>query len=104
MTQPIIIKPETQLNGGLTSYYLCQVEHPQRMEQQPYVAECEDIIEALQMNPDEANIFKEIWRGANARLQNGKVGHTPLYGAQKLVHYSARIYRRAQRPVTPVEK
>lgn len=104
MNQPSEIKPETQLNGGLTSYYLCRVEHPQREAQVPYVAECEDIIEALQMNPDEANIFKEIWRGANARLQNGKVGHTPLYGAQKLVHYSARIHRRALRPVTPVEK
>lgn len=97
MNQPIEIKSETQLNGGLTSYYLCRVEHPQREAQIPYVAECEDIIEALQMNPDEANIFKELWRSANARLQNGKVGHTPLYSAQKLIHYSARIHRRVLR-------
>lgn len=91
------ITAETKLHAGKVNYYLCPVLFPQREEQNAYTAECEDIIEALRMNPDEANIFKEIWRGANARLDNGKVGHTPLYGAQKLVHYSARIHRRALR-------
>lgn len=90
-------KAEDDLHAGMTNYYLCRVEHPQRDNQDPYTAECEDLIEALQLNPDEANIFKEIWRGANARLDNGKVGHTPLYGAQKLVHYSGRIHKRAVR-------
>lgn len=84
-------------SGGMVSYYLVSVTHPQREEQPPYQAECEDIIEALQMNPDEANVFKEIWRTAAARLNNGKIGHTPLYGAQKIVHYANRILRRALR-------
>ena len=84
--------------GGLTNYYLAVVHYPQRQEEQPpYQAECEDLIEVLQLNPDEANIFKEIWRGANARLDNGKPGHTPLYGAQKIFHYAGRIHRRASR-------
>lgn len=86
-----------ELTGGLTNYYLATVQYPQREEQPPYQAECEDLIEVLQLNPDEANIFKEIWRGANARLDNGKPGHTPLYGAQKIHHYAGRILRRASR-------
>lgn len=54
-------------------------------------------MEALGLNPDEANIFKEIWRSANARQHNGKPGHSPLYGAEKIVHYAGRILRRMQR-------
>ena len=89
--------PTNKLTGGKVNYYLVYVAHPQREEQPAYQAECEDIIEALQLNPDEANIFKEIWRGANARLHNGKPGHTALYGAQKIVHYAGRILRRISR-------
>ena len=90
-------KVNNQLTGSFVNYYLIQIDHPQRKEQPPYQAECEDIIEALEMNPDEANIFKEIWRGANARRGNGKPNHTPLYGAEKIYHYAGRIYRRASR-------
>jgi hypothetical protein len=86
---------ETTLTGGLTNYYVKHIAHPQRQE--PYTAECEDIIEALEMNPDEANIFKEIWRSAAARQNNGKPGHTALYGAEKIVHYGNRILRRERR-------
>lgn len=83
--------------GGLTNYYLVQVEHPQREGQEPYQAECEDIIEALGLNFDEGNIFKEIWRTANARQGNGKPGNTEKRGAEKILHYAKRIYRRAMR-------
>ena len=86
-----------EINGGFVNYYLCDVAHPQRSTQKPYTAECEDIIEALEMNPDEANIFKELWRTAKARQGNGKLGNTPIRAAEKLVHYSSRIYRRAKR-------
>jgi hypothetical protein len=86
-----------KLTGGFVNYYLSRVDFPQREEQPAYTAECEDIIEALQLNPDEANIFKEIWRGANARLHNGKLGHTALYGAEKILHYAKRIHRRMSR-------
>lgn len=89
--------PEFESSGGFVNYYLCNVEHPQREVQDPYIAECEDIIEALQMNPDEANIFKEIWRSANQRLGKGKEGNNALRAAQKYVHYSNRLLRRAQR-------
>lgn len=92
-----LIEPTKKLTGGLTSYYLVRVDHPQRQGTPPYIAECEDIIEALVLNPDEANIFKEIWRSANARLGNGKPDHKALYGAEKIVHYAGRILRRLKR-------
>ncbi|MDR5839305.1 hypothetical protein [Caballeronia sp. LZ034LL] len=85
-------------SGGRVNYYLARIESPQREEQPPYIAECEDIIDVLGMTFDEANIFKEIWRTANERTHGkGKVGNTPLRAAQKLVHYAGRILRKAQR-------
>ncbi len=90
-------QPTKELTGGLVNYYLVDIPYPQRETQPAYIAECEDIIEALQLNPDEANIFKEIWRSANARLNNGKQGHKPLYGAEKILHYAKRIHRRLSR-------
>ena len=85
---------ENKLTGGRNNYYLAHVPHPQREDQPAYQAECEDIIEALQMNPDEANAFKAIWRSAAARLGNGKPDHKALYDAEKIVHYGGRLVRR----------
>lgn len=84
-------------SGGRVNYYLVEVKHPQREDQPPYRAECEDLIEALDLNFDEANMFKEIWRGARARQGAEKEGNTALRGAQKLVHYAGRILRRISR-------
>ena len=84
-------------SGSLNNYYLSRVEFPQRKDQAPYTAECEDLIESLRLNPDEANIFKEIWRSANARLGNGKPDHKALYGAEKINHYAGRNLRRVKR-------
>lgn len=84
-------------SGGLNNYYLVKVEHPQRQSQAPYQAECEDIIEALGLTFDEGNIFKEIWRSANARKGNGKPGNTTKRGAEKILHYAGRIHRAATR-------
>jgi|ERR1700682_3707401 len=93
---PLMLEAETQLKGGLTNYYLVHVAYPQREDQLAYKAECEDIIDALNLTFDEANIFKEIWRSANARKNNGKPGHSALYGAQKIVHYAKRILRKQE--------
>lgn len=71
--------------------------YPQREDQPAYQAECNDICDALELNPDEKDIFKEIWRTANARKHNGKPGHKALYGAEKIVHRAERILRRAKR-------
>jgi hypothetical protein len=37
------------------------------------------------------NIFKEIWRTANARKGNAKKGHTFMRAAEKIYHYASRI-------------
>ena len=97
------LQAEIKLTGGRVNYYLVHVTHPQREDQPAYQAECEDIIEALELNPDEANIFKEIWRSANARKANGKPGHSAVYGAEKIVHYAGRILRRLKRKVAEDE-
>lgn len=86
-----------EISGGFVNYYLVAVDHPQRTNQPPYQAECEDIIDALELTPDEANIFKEIWRTARQRQGTGKLGNTPVRAAEKMVHYSNRILRKAQR-------
>jgi hypothetical protein len=89
---------QKESSGLRVNYYLVQVDTPQREEQPPYQAECEDIMDALGLVPDEANIFKEIWRTANERTHGkGKEGNTPLRAAQKLVHYSGRMLKKAER-------
>lgn len=81
------------LTGGRVNYYLAPVSHPQREDQPAYVAECEDIIEALDMDFNEACEFKAIWRTAAARLGNGKPGQKALYDAEKRLHYAGRSVR-----------
>lgn len=76
--------------GRRVSYYLAPVLFPQREDQPAYVAECEDIGQALAMTPDEFNEFKAIWRTAAARLGNEKPGHRAVYDAEKRVHYAER--------------
>lgn len=97
MHSPTDLPKPTELTGGKVNYYLVKVDYPQRKEQPPYQAECEDLIEALDLKPDEANIFKEIWRSANARKANGKPGHSAKYGAEKIFHYAGRILARFNR-------
>lgn len=82
-------KMPNKLTGGLVNYYLAQIDSPQRKEQAPYQAECEDIIRALNMTFDEGCEFKAIWRTAAARLGNGKPDHKAVYDAEKRVHYAS---------------
>lgn len=79
-----------KLTGGRVNYYLAPVHHPQRETQASYVAECEDIAEALQLTPNEFCEFKAIWRTASARLGNGKPDQKALYDAEKRLHYAGR--------------
>lgn len=79
------------VNDGTNGNYYSVTCNPMRKGKKPYVAECEDIIEALGMTFDEGNVLKSLWRGCAARLGNGKAGHDPLYDAQKVWHYAERI-------------
>jgi hypothetical protein len=91
------IGPTTKLTGLKVNYYLVNVTHPQREDQPPYQAECEDIILALGMTFDEGCLFKALWRSAAARQGNGKPGHKAIYDAEKMVHYAGRILRHTRR-------
>lgn len=86
----------TKLSGGLNNYYVVPIKNPQRKEQEPYQAECEDIIQALGMTFDEGCAFKALWRNAAARMGNGKPGNEALYDCQKLVHYANRILKKEE--------
>lgn len=86
----------TKLSGGLNNYYVVPIKNPQRKEQEPYQAECEDIIQALGMTFDEGCAFKALWRNAAARMGNGKPGNKALYDCQKLVHYANRILKKEE--------
>lgn len=94
----------TKLSGGLNNYYVVPIKSPQRIEQEPYQAECEDIIQALGMTFDEGCAFKALWRNAAARMGNGKPGNKSLYDCEKLVHYANRILAKERIAEEPVIK
>ena len=94
----------TKLSGGLNNWYVVPVKKPQRVEQEPYQAECEDIIQALGMTFDEGCAFKALWRNAAARMGNGKPGNSSVYDCEKLVHYANRILAKERLAEEPVVK
>lgn len=90
----INIKSGVETSGGDVNYYLVNIENPKRLA--PYVAECDDLIEALGLTFAEGNVFKSLWRSGTARMyQTLKGGHEHdvenVYDGQKIAHYGARI-------------
>lgn len=80
-----------EYTGGSVSYYKTLVKNP-TTAMQPYTAECNDIIEALEMNYAEGNAFKALWRRAAARQGLAKRGYTDgLYDAEKIVFFGQRL-------------
>ena len=77
--------------GGSSSYYTVRVESPTTPYKLPYEAECNDIIEALNMTFAEANNFKATWRTAAARQGKKKKGNDAVYDAEKCVFFSRRM-------------
>lgn len=87
---------EPKLTGGSSSYYTLNVYKP-TSGGEPYVAECNDIIEALNMEYDVANVFKAAWRVAALRQGKGKPGQdNPTYDAEKIVFFGNRIIERSR--------
>ena len=84
----ILTNKDSGLNG---SYYEVKINHPTKPDKEPYLAECNDITEALKMTPHEYNIFKSVWRKAAARLGNGKADSKALYDAQKCLFAAQRM-------------
>lgn len=57
-----------------------------------YMAECNDLIEALDMTYAEANVFKSVWRTAAERtLGLVKAGNDSKYDAEKAVFFAERM-------------
>lgn len=82
-----------EYTGGAVSYYKARVERPTDESIPPYTAECNDIIEALQMNFADGNAFKAIWRKCAARtLGASKKGYdSGLYDSEKVAFFGARM-------------
>ncbi|WP_159918002.1 hypothetical protein [Pantoea sp. 18069] len=82
----------SEYTGSSVSYYSVQVEKPTTQGRAPYMAECNDLIEALGMNYAEGNAFKALWRMCAARQGKAKKGYTDgLYDAEKVVCFGARL-------------
>ena len=84
---------EPEYTGGSVNYYKVPITHPTTEGVKPYVAECNDIIEALGMTYAEGNVFKAIWRMCAARtLGKVKAGYVDgLYDAEKAEFFSKRV-------------
>ena len=87
-----------EYTGGSVSYYKISIAVP-LSGNAPYVAECNDIIEALGMTYAEGNAFKAIWRMCAARtLGVKKRGYTDgLYDAEKVEFFGARMVAQQSR-------
>ena len=90
--------PAAEYTGKSVSYYRVKVDSPTSFGLPPYIAECNDIIEALQMNYAEGNAFKAIWRSCAARnLKLAKAGYKDgLYDAEKVVFFGERMVVQAK--------
>jgi len=88
-----LVREEKQVEytGGSSNYYKVFVKNPTTLEA-PYEAECNDIIEALDMTFAEGNAFKAIWRKAKARQGVQKKGYdNGLYDSEKVVFFGERM-------------
>ena len=89
--KPVVSDAE-EYTGGSVSYYTVHIAKPTTEGVDPYDAECNDIIEALEMNYAEGNAFKAIWRRCAARKGKAKRGYTDgRYDAEKVVFFGQRM-------------
>lgn len=87
-----LVVAESEEHTGLSvDYYRVDIDHP-TSGGDPYTAECNDIIEALNMTYAEGNVVKAIWRRAAERtLGKRKKGNNSKYDAEKAFFFSGRI-------------
>jgi len=91
LSEDIVMQEE--YTGGSTNYYKVWIDNPTSViEQEPYQAEANDIIEALDMNYAEGNAFKALWRKAAARQGKKKKGYdNGLYDSEKVRFFGERL-------------
>ena len=86
-----------EYTGGSSSYYTIHVKNPTTEGRPAYDAECNDIIEALDMNYAEGNAFKALWRRAAARKGMRKKGYdNGLYDAEKVEFFGKRLIEQSK--------
>ena len=80
-----------EYTGSSSNYYKVFVKNPTTLPSS-YEAECNDLIEALQMTFAEGNAFKGIWRKAKARQGVKKKGYdNGVYDSEKVVFFGERM-------------
>ena len=80
--------------GGSSDYYQVTVKSTTTPNRPEYIAECNDIIEALGMNFAEGNAFKALWRRAAQRtlgLRKAGAKDDGLYDAEKVEFFGKRL-------------
>ena len=84
--------------GKSVDYYKVKVDNPTTESNTPYLAECNDLIEALGMNYAEGNAFKAIWRKCAARKFGvKKKGYdNGLYDSEKVVFFGERMVEQSK--------
>ena len=94
----VFITEQEEYTGKSVDYYKVQIKHPTTETNVPYLAECNDIIEALGMEYAEANVFKAIWRMCAAKnLGKKKRGYVDsVYDAEKVLFFAERVLEKAQ--------
>lgn len=88
-----------EYSGGSSDYYQVNITNTTTPGRPAYIAECNDIIEALGMNFAEGNAFKAIWRRAAQRtLGKRKAGAKDdgLYDAQKVEFFGSRLVAQSE--------
>lgn len=91
-------------SGSHCEYYHCEVKHPQNPNQKVgYIANCEDIIQALGLTFDEGCEFKSIWRRGRGRQGFVKAESTALRDAIKAVHYAKRVLALEERLASRID-
>lgn len=92
--------PTEEYTGGSVSYYRVAIQAPTTPGTEPYIAECNDIIEALGLDYAQGNVFKAIWRAAAARklgmMKRGYDAKEGIYDAEKQVFFSERTLLQRQ--------
>lgn len=89
---------QPEYTGGSVSYYSVLITNPTTPGRQPYIAECNDIIEALGMSYAEGNALKALWRMCAAKnLGLAKRGYDDtLYDSEKVVFFGQRLVEKAK--------
>ena len=87
-----------EYTGKSVDYYKVKVDNPTTEGNTPYLAECNDLIEALGMNYAEGNAFKAIWRKCAARKFGvKKKGYdNGLYDSEKVVFFGERMVEQSK--------